>query len=104
MPTAFRDRIRKRGALPSRSGGARNGAGSGVSLLLLEMTALLIAVVILLAAILITLLTAWKVVGIVLGGIVSLVAAIYVLDELFGTAGVEIGFALVAVAIFGLMF
>ena len=39
-----------------------------------------------------------------LGGIVSLIAAIYVLDDLFGKAGVEIGFALAAVLLFGLMF
>lgn len=68
------------------------------------MTFLLITVVILLAAILITLLTAWKIVGIVLGCVVSLIAAIYVLDDLFGTTGVEIGFVLAAVLIFGLMF
>ena len=68
------------------------------------MTALLIIGVILLAAILITLLTAWKIVGIVLGIVVSLIAAIYVLDDLFGKSGVQIGFALAAVLIFGLMF
>lgn len=68
------------------------------------MTFLLIAMVVLLAAILITLLTARKIVGIVLGGIVSLTAAIYVLDDLFGKTGVEIGFALTAVLLFGLMF
>ena len=68
------------------------------------MTFLLLAIVILLAAILITLLAGRKIASIVLGGILLLFVAIHVLHDLFGTSGVEIAFGLVAVLLFGLMF
>ena len=68
------------------------------------MTFLLIAIVLLLAAILITLLTAWKIIGIVLGCITALAAAIYVLDALFGKSGVEAAVWVVVALLFGLAF
>ena len=68
------------------------------------MTFLLIAIVLLLAAILITLLTASKIIGIALGAIVSLVAGIYVLDALFGQSGVEVAVWVIVVLLFGLAF
>lgn len=68
------------------------------------MTALLIIGVILLAAVLITLLAAWPIVGAVFGGFLALAVLIYVLDALFGQTGVHVGFILIAILFFGLMF